>query len=521
MTLTHILVICFIVLNFCKTATITKQLTSPFDLRNYNNTCQLTDNNATSSDCQACTDFDAIIKFAMLFACEGSEDAANFTIDLATEYKLKWSRGPTFGVIMSVRTVDLVKQFMQFYSRITLYRYFLSVKINETTEVRKTLKYLDLENTLPPIQNKTDELLFILQDYIFNIRALKNLTLKYGLENIFFTELYRGDILNDTIYSEYRELLNNTLPTREFAHMLHRAVFKLWPTFVGITFAVGVISNGILLLIFIRHSEMRTVHNVMLANLAFMDLISLIFNLPLTYMIYSKSWNYGLVTCQCFLFLRSLTLGVCTYSVVIISYQRLNAVSKFKTKRVTRLSSTMLVLALWCIVTVYSIPAFIFASTDEDYCKYNESVFIYYVCVELFVMCIVPATLVAVFSTMASIKLKQSAHNIPGERMGQEKRIQDRIVTSRVLIGLVVIFVISYLPKYVFDVLITGDKSVRQTFSNVRDEDAGRYIIVALFVEVVLFLNPALNAVVLYFLSTKFKKYFNNYILCRCRSEVS
>ncbi|KAJ9581637.1 hypothetical protein L9F63_023178, partial [Diploptera punctata] len=266
MALFRIFLICLIAANFPGTSTFTPVI-SPFDISIYNNTCISTDNNVTTLDCDACTDFYVIVKTAMLYACTRDEEAANKTVELITEYETKWYPGRTYGIVMSLNTVKLIKQMTNLYS------------------------YIDI---------------------------------------------YRG--------------------------------------------------------------------------------------------------------------------------------YRYSAVSKFRTNRTTRLNSTLLLAGLWSIVVLYAVPAIIFAKTEQEYCKYAEDVFLYHASVELAVMCIFPVVLVSVFSTMASIRLKKSAENIPGEKMGQEKRIRDRIITSRVLIGLVVIFVSTYLPKYLFDVLITVDQSVRNTY---------------------------------------------------------
>jgi hypothetical protein len=52
----------------------------------------------------------------------------------------------------------------------------------------------------------------------------------------------------------------------------------------GVMLLIGIVGNGILLLIFILHPSMRTKSNACLINLVICDILTLIVNLPLNYM---------------------------------------------------------------------------------------------------------------------------------------------------------------------------------------------------------------------------------------------
>ena len=66
---------------------------------------------------------------------------------------------------------------------------------------------------------------------------------------------------------------------------------------VTIVLVVGITGNGLLLTIFVRHKETRTIANSVLINLTDVVLISLVVNVLVDYLLTNMSWQLGLLVC--------------------------------------------------------------------------------------------------------------------------------------------------------------------------------------------------------------------------------
>jgi hypothetical protein len=98
--------------------------------------------------------------------------------------------------------------------------------------------------------------------------------------------------------------------------------YTVEPVIGAIVIVVGMMGNGLLLSIFVRHKETRTLANSLLINLTVVDLISLIVNVLLDYLLAIQPWPLGWFGCKIFDFCYYLLIAVSTYSVAMISVQR-------------------------------------------------------------------------------------------------------------------------------------------------------------------------------------------------------
>jgi glucose-6-phosphate-specific signal transduction histidine kinase len=73
--------------------------------------------------------------------------------------------------------------------------------------------------------------------------------------------------------------------------------YKVMPVIVTIVLVVGITGNGLLLTIFVRHKETRTIANSVLINLTDVVLISLVVNVLVDYLLTNMSWQLGLLVC--------------------------------------------------------------------------------------------------------------------------------------------------------------------------------------------------------------------------------
>ena len=149
--------------------------------------------------------------------------------------------------------------------------------------------------------------------------------------------------------------------------------------------------------------------------------------------------------------------------------------------------------------------------------SYRTKAFIVQLSLTALIGGIIPLVLIAVFSILASIRLKKLTENFPGERNHHLQRIKDRYLTSKALIALAMLCASTYLP---YDVAVTV---ILSYYPNIEDfithlaTGVGTWFWIIKFAQAALLLNPALNPLVLYFLSSKFRRYFKAYLCCRTR----
>ncbi|KAJ9582292.1 hypothetical protein L9F63_003421, partial [Diploptera punctata] len=247
------------------------------------------------------------------------------------------------------------------------------------------------------------------------------------ISNIEYWKIYLQDTEKDLkIYEQ-----------RKFEYLLHS---KIQPAVHGLIFAVGFIGNVVLLIIFIRHKEMRNPPSMMILNLTLADAFNLPVNIPV-FLIYltSHSWNYGEVLCIAFRFLRQLGTAVSIYSIVVISIQRFLALTQIINtkyngwcpKLAVRLKSILLIVSVWIIGSLIATPHTINAGIYDGQCygapKENNGYDKFITLFDFVLFCGIPLTIIATLSIATALLIRKSVRNIPGESMGMDKYIKTRI----------------------------------------------------------------------------------------------
>ncbi|XP_069701329.1 uncharacterized protein [Periplaneta americana] len=380
------------------------------------------------------------------------------------------------------------------------------------------------------IDEKEREIQFI-KEFANDMRVLRKFIENNNLSDIYLTDK-TNKFLNPVTYDSFATVLQNEREDDKniVTKLLKlREAIKYMETVVSpctkiVLYLFGIIGNGILLLIFIRHKEMRTSPNVMLINLAFGEFLSLTVSMPIAYIYYYAT--KGVATdfgCKAFTFFRVQGIGVSAYSLVVISIQRYVAMTQFLDRRGfvigRKLKSFLLLLIVWIIGGIIAIPYTYFAEESGNYCyagrrgKDQTMREVTATCGFIGV-CLIPVVLNSVFSGLSAGHLRKSARLMPGEKMGQAKLQKSRVLSSNVLVGLVIIFAVCYIPYYLFGFLyvVIGFHMEDITY---------RYVIS--YTYDLIFCHSSLNPIALYVISNRYRYYFNKYLFCgkSCRSEES
>jgi gastrin-releasing peptide receptor len=283
-------------------------------------------------------------------------------------------------------------------------------------------------------------------------------------------------------------------------------MYQVAPVIVAIVLVVGIMGNGLLLTIFVKHKETRTIANSMLINLTGVDFLSLFVNVLLEYLPVITRWNFGWLDCKLFFFFNYVLLTVSTYSVAMISVQRFVAVrqlSSFAWCHQSQKTKYVLIVTVWCLGCILSLPHGVAAFTENGNCNafstgHGGPMYT----ADLIMFCMVPLLITAVFSGLTACRIRRSVREIPGEATGQGQLQHSRIVSSTVLFALTVLFVISNVPFFLFQFLTFVVQISMTSWS------------LALFNVVTYclrFVNCCLNPIVLLVMSKRYRGYIKRY----------
>ena len=503
------------------------EIPSVFDLTSYNNTCgrnaeeracYIQQNTTAHMEAELCRRYVHIIGLAYEFSCY-YDTPGDRLINASTEY-------------IQYLSVSLLTQEIYLQSMHDVQKMAQVVQMSDI-QALQGVKAFSLPHspshsfTIVPKEIPTtyqDQHVYVveLDKYLQMTVNVSNYITENNLTNIF---PYLNEILIDLIDKTGSMFYDDvqTLGKLSVYYNLYNEFLRGYRTYdiivigsAGIIFIIGIVLNILLIAVFTKFREMRTYHNVLLINLTVVDCISLVFNLLVYYSLDRIfSVQVDCTTLTILILIRHVSYIVSVYSVVIISFQRYNAISqpfcKLSLKTITILSTC----GVWIFGVLYSLPHIVFVNYSEGLCIYEPGKYIILLLnLQLFILCILPLILVAVFSIMASYKLRKSVKMIPGERIGLEMRIQQRIISSRILLGLIFLSTISYIPHHIVSYIYTY-VSPMDEISLDSTPVASQYIKDISFN--LLHLNSCFNPLILCLLSKKFRKCFHK-IICFCKS---
>lgn len=95
----------------------------------------------------------------------------------------------------------------------------------------------------------------------------------------------------------------------------------------GLTFAVGMIGNCLIVYSVVHFKRMKSLSNVFLASLATADLIVIIFCVPVKFaQLFSFTWNFGKFLCKFVYYIQSLSAICSVYTLTAMSIERYYAI---------------------------------------------------------------------------------------------------------------------------------------------------------------------------------------------------
>lgn len=341
-------------------------------------------------------------------------------------------------------------------------------------------------------------------------------------------KLYNLSVIFDSSWVHYpltfgrweSELLKAKHKHREVSDVFMKVkvleVFRRYvdPAVYCVIFAVGIVWNGVLLLIFVRHRQFWTASNVMIFNVAVGDVLSIVLNVPVFYFAHYKvqSFQTNEYVCKFYITLRPLSVALSALSVVGLSILRFGATrtpfnvnSRVRCQVSKRARVILCILVIWVLAIALALPySFVLKFTAGKCFTYGEGYTARVVALTDFMFyCVALPCIMVWFNVLTAKRLRDSARNMPFavQRRGQDL-IRNR--SAKVLTVLIAVFIVSYIPHHLWRVVF------RWLMLDIWEVP---YRCIDKITYYMLFANCCFNPISLYGVSGSFRKLFNYYFL--------
>ncbi|XP_054269651.1 neuropeptide CCHamide-1 receptor-like [Macrosteles quadrilineatus] len=298
------------------------------------------------------------------------------------------------------------------------------------------------------------------------------------------------------------------------------------PVLFAIIFLVGVVGNGTVVIIFIRHKKMRSVPNTYIFSLAIGDLLVIISCVPFTSIIYTvPSWPFGEIVCKLSETSKDISIGVSVFTLTALSAERFFAIVDPIRKQLSYLGvrgATRVALAIWGLAIFFSLPA-AFGAYVREVRENDTSIVICYpfpeeygigyakgvILARFLIHYTVPLSIIAFFYIMIARHLIISTKNIPGGlQPHQARQIKGRKKVAKTVLAFVIIFAVCFFPNHVFFLWFYWfSKNPEQNYNAF-----WHHLRIVGFC--LTFVNSCINPIALYCVTGTFRKHFDRYLFC-------
>ena len=292
----------------------------------------------------------------------------------------------------------------------------------------------------------------------------------------------------------------------------------------GFIFMIGVPGNILVILTIIRVPKMRSIKNLLIANIAFGDLISILWCLTTALLGLFEPWPFGESVCKYLNPMSDVIIGNTVFTIVVISFERYRAIiSPFSSKPTLR--RTVLAITFFWVLAYVLIGLPLVKSTQLGYHGFwvsrvcsllwpSRSFELTYRMAIFLCVFLVPCVVVLFCFIRIKKKLEENIRFASTSLRGRStlKRAKRNQRLIKMLLVIFVCFTACFLPVNTLLLAFTFAKEKMLPW---------KYLIVIFQLAIaVLFLNSMMNPIILYMLSRDFRNGYIQQIKCLCPSNA-
>lgn len=283
-------------------------------------------------------------------------------------------------------------------------------------------------------------------------------------------------------------------------------------------FIVGVIGNGIMILIFVRHRVMRNVPNTIMLSLAVGDMLSIVTNVPYLIIIYTmESWPLGISMCKLFETSMRISPGVSAFTLTVFTAERYCAIINPARRRLCNKSFTlkMVIILTWTFSILLATPAIVFTSLREIQLvtvklvlctpvpEYFPLIYVKRLVIFTFLTYyMIPLFIMACFCTLMARHLVASAYKLSGEQSHQQS---SQIQEVKIILKFVCIFTVCFMPQHIFSLWFRFHPNAMEDYNDF-------WHLFRVTGYCLISINFCSKPIVLYFDSKTFRGYIDHYL---------
>jgi hypothetical protein len=333
---------------------------------------------------------------------------------------------------------------------------------------------------------------------------------------------YHYKLIDDLDMDTYKDTDTENFQTKNIPSVVKQYGFSV----TAFIFIFGATGNVIIIIIIICNKDMRTVSNMYTFNLVISDVIY-------STMLLLDAWrNVTSITClreeigcAFFAFCYRMSVGLTAYSVAVLSIQRYSLVVKplhvHVSSQPTWRGTWSIICGVWIVAVFFTIPT----ARSQFWCQYSGLLWItnyyyhHFLVFQLLVFCVFPLCVIAFSYIMTARHLVESFCSVSDKI--QNNQMNTRKNTAKVVLGLTVVFLISYVPFYIAETCVFYSINFHIPSVNVNDIIDSIYNLVYIreILKYFLSINSCLIPVALFCTSHAFRRHFKRYLTCCCKTK--
>jgi Leucine-rich repeat (LRR) protein len=351
------------------------------------------------------------------------------------------------------------------------------------------------------------------------------------VKGLWWEVLEKGQCLQDNIhyYGDYKNtsyiytLIGKIREkeTNKSYNLVKHYVFLV----VAVLFIFGTTFNIILIIIITHNKDMRTVPNMYILNLAVSDIIILILYFHRACINrFPDIRPQEEFVCLYYQIITRMSICLSVYSIVVLSVQRytvtVNPLQFHVSSQLTWRATGTTICGLWIVAALFALPV---ARSSYYFCKstflYRTNYYPLLAIFYLIVSCLLPLFVTAFCYIITSIHLWKSSRPISEET--QNPNLNTRKNTAKVLLGLIVVFLITYVPFHIFETHFCFRIFVTSSTGKVNEQidTIAKLNGIMLIPEYLPLINSCLNPVALFSTSRAFRNHFKRYFTFCCKTN--